>query len=183
MIGDLALDSLVCPKVGQRPSRPEMLPTMRTVLNYNSKFLTDQDDPIKNKAIHSVPAKEIGVRYNTKPTKEGKFYLSSEYDDRRVTRFSSIQDLEEQGKDRPFLLWLLRWSNLNEQFLQVVEENPFTIFTINIKWAEYSEYLKEQVKAETGEYPDYGMFIQPSLAKQYRDIMKGEFVHDDTGND
>lgn len=154
----------------------------RTCLNLKGLPLTDNDFAWLNKDVkytnfcYSVCYSP--KKHNLSKTGDKFILIADIVTDNSATgrgwRFRDLEDFKSKGNENPFVFFLLYWTNLSQEILDLAKMNQGNLIQLSVDIIGYDKYLREQVKAETGVYPDYSMFMRPSEAIEILKKQKGK---------
>ena len=71
---------------------------------------------------------------------------------RNYVRFVDMKELREMSKTDKVVEFILKWSDLDEEFLEAVKEVPGAHLYVPFKIKEYRRYLKKNYKGEVGKF-------------------------------
>lgn len=168
MIGDKAREVLI----ESMSDKPLSAPA-RLAFSINA----DPEDFVKHKVQNIIyidnerTLLKYKIFYST--NKEDKTQLKGEYiftksgacRQKRTFIFSDYAELKKKSKESPELKFFLKFSNLNEELLQVAKANYGATFTIVINYVKYNKEIVKKLKKKFPDVPEEEIASMPLLMR------------------
>lgn len=140
------------------------------LINLDSEPLKPYDMPLTNPSLRYTKMRYY-IRYIpalrvTQKKRKKKYVIYSDLIERtrlESFRFDTWEEVEEEAKHNKEIRFLLEYTNLNKNLIDILERNLMFDFPLLFDYERYEKTLRDKIEERTGVRPDYSMFIDPAL--------------------